>query len=111
MSMKTRHSRCADLVCLEASTREKDNCGCAPNRTSHFAAAPVPELFSSKVSEAQKLAQSALVPAGAGTICTALVSQIPSCGRRNVTCPVLSVRAVIFAAGFARFIADRKSVV
>src|SRR5204862_3622064 len=61
--------------------------------------------FSSKVSDAQKLAQSALRAAAAGVMCTALTIQMPACGNRNVTCPLASVRAVVFAAGFARFIA------
>ena len=75
------------------------------HRESHLAAAPVAGLFSSNVSDAQKLAQSALVPAAAGIMCTALISHMPLSGNLNVTRPFLSVRAVNFAAGFMRFIA------
>jgi hypothetical protein len=52
------------------------------------------------VSDAQKLAQSALVPAGPGIMCTALISHITPGRTRNRTRPSASVRTDCFSAGF-----------
>src|SRR6185295_12959565 len=76
-----------------------------------------PAFRISNVSDAQKLAHSARVPAGAGTMWTALINHIAAAplelvgagGSLNRTRPSLSVRAESFSAGFTRFMATTRA--
>src|SRR5258708_6154898 len=103
-----RDARGADLMRANRSaSKERDERGAqrwaSPDRTHYLLAMLVAP--SSNVSDAQKLAHSAPVPADAGIICTALINHIPPGRKRNRTRPSLSVRATCFSEGFRRFIA------
>src|SRR5262249_31083307 len=87
------YSRTAGDDCKH-STRKQGNTG--------HSLVPADGFRISNVSDAQKLAHSACVSGGAGTMWTALISHIP--WRRNLsrTRPSVSVRAASFSAGFNR---------
>src|SRR5438132_435969 len=88
---KSVHLRRADLV-------RRSNGG-------HAQQSDADPSYRSNVSEAHRLSQSALEPAGAATICTDLMSQTPLFGSASVTRPFASVRALMCAAGSSRWMA------
>src|SRR4029453_18723498 len=71
---------------------------------------PGPSL-SSNVIDAQWLTQSASAPAGASTMCTALISHMPFWCNLKRARPASSVRAVSFSDGWRRFIATTRAPV
>src|SRR5262245_19965568 len=64
-----------------------------------------PELVTSNVSDAQRLSQSATAGSGAGTLCTALISQTPPQWSGSLTRPSPSDRALTASSGLARLMA------
>ena len=100
---RARRQRRADAGPKRRAAMSRDDVASMASTLSFASASELAR--SSNVSDAQKLAQSALAPAGAGTMWTALISHIPPGRNRNRTRPSLSVRAVSFSEGFRRLMA------